>query len=215
MFKITISIESVDYSSVIPKLLPVVISKIDKDSTLGQALQKFQTMPVIMAQAAILVLPKDMQDNLAVYFLSVYSEDIVKRLNDFVESEQIGIGFDSVDIEKGSSDTAINLTIKINSLDYESLALKTMPMIADKLEQKLSTDFAFQLITLLKRVPNEAYITFLRSIPDDIKDELAVLLLSEYEGKINAILNNIAEKESISLKIGHMSVSKGDKEIQS
>ncbi len=104
MIKLEIMIKDVDYGDIADKVIPVVLQKLsekgDKTSKLAKVLAGMKGMPNKIVKAALSVLPQQTKDELAVYFLSEYKEDIISYVNRMAEDKQIAIEIEEVNIEK-------------------------------------------------------------------------------------------------------------------
>lgn len=104
MIKLEVLIKDVDYGDIADKVIPIVLQKLsekeDKTSKLAKVLSGMKGMPNKIVKAALSVLPQQTKDELAVYFLSEYKEDIVSYVNRMAEDKQIAIEVEEVRIEK-------------------------------------------------------------------------------------------------------------------
>lgn len=104
MIKLEILIRDVDYGDIADKVIPVVLQKLsekeDKTNKLVKVLSGMKGLPNKIVKAALAVLPQQTKDELAVYFLSEYKEDIVSYVNRMAEDKQIAIEVEEVKIEK-------------------------------------------------------------------------------------------------------------------
>ncbi len=104
MIKLEVMIKDVDYGDIADKVIPVVLQKLsekgDKTSKLAKVLGGMKGLPNKIIKAALAVLPQQTKDELAVYFLSEYKEDIISYVNKLAEDKQISVEIDQVNIER-------------------------------------------------------------------------------------------------------------------
>ncbi len=93
MLKFEISLNEIDYNSVITNLLPMILNnmsmKDDKSGELAKVLLDMNEIPNQMIIAALNVLPQEAKDELVVKISSLYKEEIIDSLNHLVGEQHI------------------------------------------------------------------------------------------------------------------------------
>lgn len=102
---------------------------------------------------------------------------------------------------EGKNDKVIaDVSVRINSLNYERCFERLYPMILDKLcESSAGFPHLFEKLQEIKGLTSDAVVKFLSSFPDEIKEEL---IKAVFEDVFNeAYLNTINDKLT-EMKIG-------------
>lgn len=104
------------------------------------------------------------------------------------------------DNEGNNHKVIADVSVKINSLNYERCFERMYPMILDKLcESSVGFPHLFEKLQEIKGLTSDAVVKFLSSFPDEIKEEL---IKAVFEDVFNeAYLNTINEKLT-EMKIG-------------
>ena len=103
----------------------------------------------------------------------------------------------------------IEIKIAIDEVDYEG-ALETLyPVLAEYLSEKTENSLLAGILSRTKGFPVKAVKAGLKTLPQDTKDELAVLCLNHYKEKIVDSLVNILGKHGILLKVLDMEMECG------
>jgi hypothetical protein len=104
MIRIEILIKDVDYSSIADKVMPFVMQKLsekgDKTSKLAKLISGMKDLPGKIVKAALSVLPQQTKEELAVYFLTEYKDEIVKNMMNLAKEQQVAIEIEDVKVEK-------------------------------------------------------------------------------------------------------------------
>ena len=101
----------------------------------------------------------------------------------------------------------IELKIKIEDIDYDSLADILAPALKDRIESSEFPAWA-RLLFLAGGMDGAAFKKILSRVPDDAIDDFVVKLLNEKSDKAAAMLEELAATKGINLKITDVSASK-------
>ncbi len=92
MIHIEISLDRVNYGEVAEALIPIVIDKLSEKEDSGrltQILNGLDKLPGSIAKSALNSLPESVKEEIAVYFLDKYKDNIIEFINAFAEENQI------------------------------------------------------------------------------------------------------------------------------
>ncbi len=105
MIKIEILLDQIKYGEIADTLIPIVIDKLSSKEDSGrliQILDGLDKMPGSIAKVALNSLPDSVKEEVAVYFLDKYKENIMEFINDFAEENQIEAEISEIKIERES-----------------------------------------------------------------------------------------------------------------
>lgn len=95
MLKLEVTLNEIDYSSIIintlPKLLNDLAYKDEKVNKLMALLYNQNVVPSVMFANALNTLSQEQINNLVVGIATLYSDDIVKIVNDIINKEQLNV----------------------------------------------------------------------------------------------------------------------------
>lgn len=94
MLELKIQIKSIDYSTIVDKLLPRLLEVLAQKENTGPMqllLGKFNGLSISAFKAAIAVLPQEVIEELVVCFSEYYKEDIIKNINQMAVDNQLKI----------------------------------------------------------------------------------------------------------------------------
>ncbi len=95
MIRIELKISNIDYEETAIKLLPVLLQKMkekgDRSSKFAKVILGLKGMPNKIVKGALSVLPQSTKDDMAVYFMNAYKEDILEWFNNYTKEKQIDI----------------------------------------------------------------------------------------------------------------------------
>lgn len=103
MIKLEIIIDNIEYGEIAEKVIPIVLQKLSEKedrSRLVKILSNVNGLSNKVAKVTLSLLSQDCKDDLAVYFLSDYKEEIVDYANQFIKANQIAIEVSEINIEK-------------------------------------------------------------------------------------------------------------------
>jgi hypothetical protein len=104
MIRIEIRIKDIDYGSISDRVLPVVIKKLnekgDRSSKLAKLLLGMKDLPGKIVKAALSVLPQQTKEELTVYFLTEYKNDILNYINQLAVQNEVDIDLEDIIIDR-------------------------------------------------------------------------------------------------------------------
>ncbi len=92
MIRIEISLENIKYGEIADTLLPIIIDKMSAREDSGrliQILNGLDKLPGAIAKSALNSLPEGVKEDVAVYFMEKYKDNIVDFINTFAEEKEI------------------------------------------------------------------------------------------------------------------------------
>lgn len=93
----------------------------------------------------------------------------------------------------------MEIKLKLEDIDYGDLAVKLLPLISDKLKE--NDNMAAKLLCGIAKMPPAIIRTTVNSLPQETKDEVAVLLINNNEEKIRKLFIQFAQNNGIALDI--------------
>lgn len=100
----------------------------------------------------------------------------------------------------------IEIKIAVDEVNYEE-ALETLyPILADRLTEKMRNPLLAGILSKTKGLSLSAVKAALKTLPQETKDELAVLCLNHYKEKIVRVLTDTLTEQGISLKVQEIEV---------
>ena len=101
----------------------------------------------------------------------------------------------------------IEINLKIEDIDYDSIADILAPALKDRIEGSEFPAWA-RLLFLAGGMDGDAFKKILSRVPDDAIDEFVVKLLNEKSDKAAEMLENMAMSKGIRIKIADVKASK-------
>lgn len=95
----------------------------------------------------------------------------------------------------------IELKIQIDRIDYGGLAQQTLPTVLERLQSTKGDNKAVQALQGLGHLPAGAMKMMLNSMPQDVKDSIALALLKSYQEEIAAQVNKLAAQKGVELTV--------------
>lgn len=101
----------------------------------------------------------------------------------------------------------IELKLKIENIDYDSLADLLAPALKDRIDSSEFPAWA-RLLFLAGGMDGAAFKKILSSVPNDAIDDFVVKLLNDKSDKAAEIIEELAASKGINIKIADVSASK-------
>lgn len=99
----------------------------------------------------------------------------------------------------------MEIRIKIESVDYGSIAVKAMPLLIKKADNLSGA--VGKLLSSLSYIPEDLIRQLFDSLPDENKNEIISLLAEERQGQLVDIINEQLRKNEIGLTVTSIFVS--------
>lgn len=100
----------------------------------------------------------------------------------------------------------MEIKIKIDEISYGDLAVKFLPLIGEKLQEKEGT--ASKILVGLAKLPPSIAKTTLDALPESTKDEIVLLLLNKNKDRIISSVTDYCRKNELPVTISDLTVSK-------
>lgn len=97
----------------------------------------------------------------------------------------------------------IEMTLKIQDVDYASAVDVLMPVLLDK----LSVPIPSFLLGKTKGLPSSAAKAALDVLPKSVKDEMAAACLNHYSGEVVQAIESLAARKDIRLSVESVAVT--------
>ena len=101
----------------------------------------------------------------------------------------------------------IELKLKIEDIDYDSLADILAPALKDRIDSSEFPAWA-RLLFLAGGMDGQAFKKILSRVPSDAIDEFVVKLLNEKRDRAAVVLEDLAASKGVKIKISDVSASK-------
>lgn len=102
----------------------------------------------------------------------------------------------------------VELKIQLDEINYEEIVQQLLPFALEKLSGNFGNGKLGPILGVVSKLPPKAAAGMLAALPQDTKDELAVLLLNLKKDSIMEAAGRYAESKHISLKIRDVQVTK-------
>jgi len=93
----------------------------------------------------------------------------------------------------------MKITLDINDIDYGALVELYLPMVRDKLTEKDGTGIA--ILAKIAGMPPSIAGKMIDMLPQETKNEIAVMLVNKNKDKIIESVTEYAEKKGLSFRI--------------
>ena len=98
----------------------------------------------------------------------------------------------------------MKITLEINEIDYGALVEMFLPLVREKLAEKESTGSV--ILAKIAGMPTDIAAKLVDVLPQDTKDEIAVMLVNQNKQKIIETVTEYAAKKGLSFRIDHFEV---------
>ena len=101
MIETNIKISEINYDNIAEQLFPIALEKLrsyEGDNILIRTVGKMQSVPDGLVASILSTLPQEAKDELVVYFINGYNNEIISAVNSYAESKQIKISVADVKI---------------------------------------------------------------------------------------------------------------------
>jgi len=102
----------------------------------------------------------------------------------------------------------INIEILLDQIKYGEIADTLIPIVIDKLSEREDSGRLIQILNGLDKLPGSIAKTALNSLPESVKEEIAVYFLERYKNNIIEFINAFAEENKIEAKVGGIRISR-------
>jgi len=96
----------------------------------------------------------------------------------------------------------IELTVQITHVDYDTLADILLPLIGGQAAEKSGSPSLGKIFSGSQGLAAAAAKAYLKSMPQNRKEELLVRLINDNSGKLAELLSRFASDNGISLRAG-------------
>jgi hypothetical protein len=218
MFNVYVDMENVDFGSVAESTMPGS-KTIETVKKVGNMLEIFagkakDTLTAIAGEAvsAVSVNKNDLKDGLALGAVRLFNKAIVDKLNDMFDEEKLGLKANGIKHNKtGQSEYRLHLTI--TDVNYETLMLTKLPFIMEKTSAAMKEKSMTELFGLISQIPTNAFIAFIKEIPADTRDDIALLLIESNSDRIVYAISDEAASRNIKVTIKSVKVERAGAEI--
>lgn len=104
----------------------------------------------------------------------------------------------------------IDIRVSVSDVDYEAALDTLLPVLAEHFSKKSKNSFLSSILLKTKEISVIAAKAALKTLPQEMKDELAEACLNYYKEDIARMLTEMAEQKGIALKIESVEVAAKD-----
>lgn len=101
----------------------------------------------------------------------------------------------------------ININISLSDVDYEAALDALLPVFIDYLSKKSDNPILTTILTKTKSISTAAAKGALKALPQETRDELAVVCLNYYKDDIIHILTEASKQKGIVMKLNDFAIS--------
>lgn len=101
----------------------------------------------------------------------------------------------------------IDIKVSVGDVDYEAALDTLLPVLIEHLSKKSENSLLSSLLSKTKGISAAAAKAALKTLPQDTKDELAVVCLNHYKEDMARMLTELAGQKGIALKIQSVEVA--------
>lgn len=98
----------------------------------------------------------------------------------------------------------MKITLELSGIDYGALAEKFLPAVRNKLAEKEGTGAA--ILAKFTEMPPSAAAAMINMLPQETKDDIAVILVNKNKEKIVEKITGYAEKNGLYFRIDDFNV---------
>jgi hypothetical protein len=218
MFEVYVDIADIDFGSVIASVMDkTIIAK-----PLATAMKWVGGIGTAAKNKAKEIMPKTteaitdtVENKKSGFILSAISDlegAIIERVNAQIKEKALGITIGGIKLNKNGDGTYL-LHLSITKVDYEMLLMTEYPMILEKVSQRLTDGMEAQLFELIKEIKPEVFARFIKDIPDDTRDKIALLLIESNTDLILEVIKDEAEKQNIKVSVSGIRVTRSGEKL--
>lgn len=100
----------------------------------------------------------------------------------------------------------IKIEISLDKINYGEIADTFIPVLIDKLSSKEESGRFIQILNGLDGIPGSLARTALNTLPEHVKEEMAVYFMDKYKDKIIDFVNDFAEENQIKAEVDHIKI---------
>ncbi len=101
----------------------------------------------------------------------------------------------------------MELKFTIDKIDYGGIAKKAIPIVIKKLSASHADGKLAQILQKMGNAPADVAKVMLNALPQDMKDQVAVLLLQSYKEELTGLLNDFAAKKGVEITVSNIEIN--------
>lgn len=101
----------------------------------------------------------------------------------------------------------MKVKVSIDDVDFAKIIIRFLPMLSDMLAKNEKTEVAGRILNRMGDYSNEAITAFFSALPQELQNEIAVMLVTEYKEQITASLSEGLRNNGIAMNIRDMEIS--------
>ncbi|MGB8451134.1 MAG: hypothetical protein WCD89_02275 [Anaerocolumna sp.] len=105
----------------------------------------------------------------------------------------------------------IRIEISLDQIKYGEIADTFIPIVIDKLSSKEDSGRLIQILNGLDKLPGSVAKTALNTLPESVKEEIAVYFMEKYKDGIIDFINAFAEENQIKAEVDGIRISRESK----
>lgn len=208
MLTLSIKIKNVEYSSISNKVIPLFLEKQSHKVESGKMikiLSKFKNLSASAATAALMVLPQNVKDEIAVWIIKSYDEKITEKINNFMKNKNVNMFIGNIDVIK---EDMINLILNFDEINYTELITVAYPQILNHYKGDEKYSKVFTILEKLNGYSDKLIQVTLAALSQDEIDEIVNCIISTYETEILEQINDLVVSNGVSIEFGGIELLK-------
>lgn len=208
--QIIFKVSQLDYNSIASQVLPALLEKIninkDKENKKWvDILLRFRDLPGKSASAALMFLPQNVKDELAVYLLRSFDSKAVDSVNKFMKDKEMPLTVYQMNVEKKEQ---IEISLVLADISYEELFIAAYPKMKDKLSGNEKYGKLFGVLQKIDDPAKGLVNAALGALSQEDKDNLVIDMVSVYEEELVSVINKLADEYGLKLTISGIEIKK-------
>lgn len=102
----------------------------------------------------------------------------------------------------------IKIEVLLDEINYGEIADTLIPVIIDRLSEREDSGKLIQILNGLDKLPGSIAKTALNTLPESVKEEVAVYFLEKYKDKMIEFINAFAEENQIQAEVSGIKITK-------
>lgn len=193
--ELQIKISRINYGEVAVKALPLLRAKIrDDGSAVAKILLAITQLPPEMICGIFDAMPQEQKDEIVALLAAENKEKLLKLAMAVAEKNGIRITVEDVTVSK-----ELQIGVFVRQIDYAGLVVRFLPLVKDKLKALEGSEM--KILTKLADASSELACEFLKLIPREYQDKIAVFLLNQCREQILEMIVGTFQKNGIEIEI--------------
>jgi hypothetical protein len=202
-------IKNINYDTIVELTMPYVVQWLsEKDNLFYDILKSIiskKGKPSKFSKLLVSIIPK--KTDMTAALLPHFDDVLVEYLNNLLMKNGVTAKITSIDFDsmERRQETMLKIEITIDNIDYDKTVEGLLPVILQKLSEKEEKSSRIaKILKSLDGLPGNMVKGALGAIPKGQRDELAVMLLTEFRDELTETLNTVVNKNHIEAEISEI-----------